>query len=107
MLKFIKLAKIVAIQVIGSMEDECTFNILSFMKSKLKNRFTSHLDLVIRTFSQHLYTFEKFPYDLAIEKWKEIRAWYADNIWLLKFYFFGIFTIIQAKFFYCFHVFHF
>jgi hypothetical protein len=39
-LKFLKLVEINAIvQVLGSMEDERTFSILFFMKSKLRNRF--------------------------------------------------------------------
>jgi hypothetical protein len=45
--KYIKLVEIIIVQVIGSMEDEHTFNIISFMRSKPKNKFTSHLDLVI------------------------------------------------------------
>ncbi len=45
--KYIKLAEIVIVQVIGSMEDEHTINTISYMISKLKNRLTSHLDLVI------------------------------------------------------------
>jgi hypothetical protein len=28
----------------------------------------THLDLVIRTFGQKVYTFENFPYNQAIEK---------------------------------------
>jgi hypothetical protein len=85
MLKLIRLEKIVAIQVIGSVEDECTFNILSFIKSKLRNRFISHLDLVIRMFSPHFYTLENFPHDVAIQEWKEMCVCYGDNIWLLEF----------------------
>jgi hypothetical protein len=54
------------------MEDERTFNTLNFMKSKLKNRLTSHLDLVIHMFYQHFYTLENLPYDVAIQEGKEI-----------------------------------
>jgi hypothetical protein len=49
--KYIKLLEIAIVKIIESMEDEHTFNTRSFMKSKLKNRFTTHLDLVIHTFS--------------------------------------------------------
>ncbi len=38
------------------MEKYFAFNILNFMKSKLRNRFTIHLDLVFHMFSQH-FTF--------------------------------------------------
>jgi hypothetical protein len=68
------LAKIAIVQIIGLVEDECTFNTLSFMKSKLKNRLTNHLDLVIHMFSQHFYTFENFPYDVAIQEGKEMHV---------------------------------
>jgi hypothetical protein len=53
------LAKIAIVHIIGLVEDECIFNTLSFMKSKLKNRLIGHLDLVIHMFSQHFYTLEK------------------------------------------------
>jgi hypothetical protein len=83
-LKYIKLAEIVIVQVIGSMEDEHTFNTISFMRSKFKNRFTSHLDLVIYMFSQHFYILENFAYDV-IQEWKEMCVWYGDDTQLLDF----------------------
>jgi hypothetical protein len=49
--KYINLIEIATIKIIGSMEDEHTFNNKSFMKSKLRNRLTTHLDLVIHMFS--------------------------------------------------------
>ncbi len=88
--KYIKLAEIVIVQVIGSMEDEHTFNTISFMRSKLKNRLTSHLDLVIYMFSQHFYTLENFAYDVVIQEWKEMCVWYGDDTQLLDFLFFGV-----------------
>jgi hypothetical protein len=63
----IKLAQIVVMQVIRSMEDGSTFSTLNFtFLKKLRNRLTIHLDLVIHMFSQHLYTLENFPYDVLI-----------------------------------------
>jgi hypothetical protein len=47
LLKFIKLAKITFDQLLGSMEDEWCFSIMAFMKNKLKNHLTAHLDLCI------------------------------------------------------------
>jgi hypothetical protein len=84
-LKYIKLAEIVIVQVIGSMEDEHTFNTINLMRLKLRNRFTSHLDLVICMFSQHFYTLENFAYDVVIQAWKEMCVWYGDDIQLLEF----------------------
>jgi hypothetical protein len=44
------------------------------MKSKLRNRLITHLDLVIHMFSQHYYALENFPYDVAIKEWKEMST---------------------------------
>ncbi len=61
------------------MEDECTFNTLSFMKSKLKNRLTNHLDLVIDMFFQH------FCCTLEIFSWSSIPphgiVMNLENVW--------------------------
>jgi hypothetical protein len=35
------------VQVIGSIEDECYFSTLTFMKIKLRNRLMEHLEIVI------------------------------------------------------------
>jgi hypothetical protein len=48
--KYIKMAEIIVVQVIGSMEDEWCFSMFSFMKTKLRNRLMTHLDVVIRMF---------------------------------------------------------
>ncbi len=68
--KYIKLAKIVVVQVIGSVEDEWCFNMLSFMKTKLRNWSTTQLDLVIHMFGQNFYALENFLYNQTIKKWK-------------------------------------
>ncbi len=49
--KFFKLAKIIVIQVLGSVEDERTFSTLSFMKSTLKNHLNEHLNIVVGMYS--------------------------------------------------------
>jgi hypothetical protein len=63
--KYIKLAVVAIIQVTGSMEDEDNFSTLSFIKSKLKNRLTTPLDLMIHMFCWN------FPYHATIREWKE------------------------------------
>jgi hypothetical protein len=77
MSKYIKLAKIVVIEVLGSIEDEWCSSTFSFMKSKLQNRLTTHLDLIIHMFVQRFYTFENFPYHQTIEEWKVFHSCYA------------------------------
>jgi hypothetical protein len=49
--KFKKVAEIVVTTVLGKVEDEHIFSILGFMKSKLHNRLSSHLDTIVKMFS--------------------------------------------------------
>jgi len=37
--------EITIVMVVGTMEDENTFSIVNFMKFKLRNHLTTHLDL--------------------------------------------------------------
>jgi hypothetical protein len=62
MLEYIKLRKITIVQVLDFVEDEWCFNVLSFVKNKIKNLFTTHLDVVIQFFVQKFYTVESFFY---------------------------------------------
>ncbi len=55
-------------------EDEKTLNNLFFMKNKLKNRLTTHLELYVRIFSLNFFTLFNFPYDDAIALWKEVTS---------------------------------
>jgi hypothetical protein len=60
--EYVKLVELAMVQIIGSMEDERCFSTLAFMKSKLQNRLTTHLPLVVRMFAQQFYTLQSFPY---------------------------------------------
>jgi hypothetical protein len=68
--KFMKLVEIVIVQVFNLVEDECTFNTISFMKNRLQKRLNIHLDLYTHSFSQWFFTLQSFHYDQAIAKWK-------------------------------------
>ncbi len=50
-----KIAKIVMVQVIGSVEDECAFKTFCFVKSKLSNQLTKHVTFVMHMFTQKNY----------------------------------------------------
>jgi hypothetical protein len=69
MSEYFKLAQIVVCCVIGSVEDERTFNNLAFLKSRLRNRLTTNLDCIMRIYAQKFFTLADFPYGDAIEKW--------------------------------------
>ncbi len=64
--EFMKVAKLVVVQIMGSIEDESIVSTLTFMKTKLQNQLCEHLDLVVWMFVQPLYTINTFPYDDAI-----------------------------------------
>ena len=74
-----KVAKIANVQVLGSAEDDRTFNSLSFLKSKLRDRLTTHLDLVVGMFAHDFYTLNTFPYQVAISYWKAQRVCYGGG----------------------------
>jgi hypothetical protein len=65
-LVYIKLVELAIVQVIGLVEDEKCFSTLTFMKTKLQNRLTTHLELVIWMFGQFFFTLQDFPFGEAI-----------------------------------------
>ncbi len=67
--KYIKLIEITVVQVIGSIEDEQTFNTIAFIKNKLHNYLNTHLDLCTGSHNQQFFTLQNFLYDQAIAKW--------------------------------------
>jgi hypothetical protein len=66
LLEWIKLGQLCMVMIIDSVEDERTFSNLSFMKKKLHNRLTTHLDLVVRMYAQSFYSLETFPFYITI-----------------------------------------
>lgn len=71
--KVVKVEEIDVAQVIGSVENRRCFYILSFMKNKLRNIFTNHLNLVVRMFFQKLFPLESFLYNDAKHAWKKAK----------------------------------
>jgi hypothetical protein len=72
--KCIKLAEIACVQVLGSVENECCFLVVAFMKNKLRNRLTCHLDLCTCFYTQQFYNIENFPYEEAMMWWKNTKS---------------------------------
>ncbi len=57
------------VMILGNVEGECCFSIMSFMKSKLQNRLIVHLDLVVKMFAQEHYCLDTFPFgDWVVNK---------------------------------------
>jgi hypothetical protein len=62
LLGWLKLIKLFVVMVMGTIEDERCFSNLGLMKNNLRNILTTHLDLVIKNFTQKFFTFETFPF---------------------------------------------
>jgi len=69
LLEYIKLVEIIVVQVIGLVEAKWTFNTVFFMKKKLCNHLSTHLDLCTRFHSQQFFILQKNSHDQAIAKW--------------------------------------
>ena len=66
--KFMKIINLAIVVVLELVEDERTFNNLSFMKNKLKNWLSIHLPIVVGMHGQKIYSIEDFPYYGAYEE---------------------------------------
>jgi hypothetical protein len=77
MFEFFKLIELLIIMVLGSVEDERTFSTLTFMKLKLKNHLTTHLDLVVKMYAQDFFTLQSFPFYTTITEWNEKKSHYG------------------------------
>jgi hypothetical protein len=69
--EFIKVAEIGICMVLGSVKDERTFSCVIFMKTKVRNRLTTHLPLVVGMKTQSFYDINTFPYDKAYDSWRD------------------------------------
>lgn len=68
--KYIKLAQLAIIHVLGSVEDERCFSSLTFLKDKLRNRLASnHHSLVMEMYAQDVFTLQNFLYDPCFQSW--------------------------------------
>jgi hypothetical protein len=56
------------------MEDEKYFSTLAFMKSKLRNKLTTHFPIVVCMFAQQSYTL--VPYAKCIGQWRATQHHY-------------------------------
>ncbi len=65
--EYVKLDELVMVRIVDSVEEEKCFSTLAFMKSKLRNRLTTHLPLVVSMFAQQFYILQNFPYVDYIE----------------------------------------
>jgi len=65
MAKYFKLANLCQTLILGSVEDERVFSLMSFVKSKLINKLDNNLDTCLRLYMSR-YCIQNFPYDRVI-----------------------------------------
>jgi hypothetical protein len=74
LLEFIKLVKITSVHVLGSVKDEWCFSAMAFIKNKLRNHLSCHLDLCTWFYVQQIYKLEDFPFEEAITFWGNMKT---------------------------------
>jgi len=83
LLKFLKLVEIAIVMVVNSMEEETSFSMLSFMKSKLCNHLMTHFDWVVQIYIQKFYKLvsfiEIFPFYIRIEDSGKEKLHYGEQ----------------------------
>jgi hypothetical protein len=71
-LEYMKFAKIAVVHILGSVQDECCFSSLSFLKNKLRNHLNDHLGVVVGMYSQKVFNLHTFPYDQYFDVWANV-----------------------------------
>jgi hypothetical protein len=56
----LKLVETAIIMVLGNVEDEKTFSMVRFIKSKFYNYLTTYFDLMVGTYAQQFYKLKTF-----------------------------------------------
>jgi len=80
---FLKLVEIAIVMVVNNVEDEKIFSTISFMKSKLHNHLTTHLNLVVWMYAQKFYKLKIFPFYTTIKEWGKKKLHYGEySAWL-------------------------
>ena len=66
--EYIKVTKLAIVMVLGNVQDERTFNMLSFMKNKLWDPLIMHLEHEVEMKMQNFYILENFLYAYAYNR---------------------------------------
>ncbi len=97
--------------VVNNVEDEKNFSTINFMKSKLHNHLTTHLNLVVWMYAQKFYKLKIFPFYTTIKEWGKkklhygeqstwLEIWAFQNLWfcgyIIKCKRYGVFTIFAS-----------
>jgi hypothetical protein len=69
--EWIILVKLCIVMVLGNVKEKHTFSNPAFVKSKIQDCLTIHLDLVVWMYVQNFYSLEPFPFYITICEWNE------------------------------------
>jgi hypothetical protein len=72
--EYFKHVELAIVVIIRSLEDECTFSTVTFMK---KNQLTTNMDLVVRMYALDFFTLQTFPFQIEIKDWNEEKTHYG------------------------------
>jgi hypothetical protein len=77
--EYCKVAEMGIAMVLGSVQDKRTFSCVTFMKTKVRNRLTTHLPLVVTMKTQPFFNITNFPYDAAYNSWRDACKRHCDT----------------------------
>jgi len=87
--KYVNLAKLTMVQIVGNMEDERCFSILAFIKSKFHNRLITHLPFVM--FAQQFIYYVKFHvcrlHWVMVRSSSSILLWWIGNTYFVRLFY--------------------
>lgn len=75
------------VHVLGFVEDKSCFNLVSYLKSKVRNCLKCHLQLVVAVYAHKFFTLDSFPYKVAYDvSWANVqsRTCWGQYAWIVK-----------------------
>jgi len=54
-------------------------SIVSFMKSKIRNKLTNHFNLIVKMFAQKHYSMDIYPFGDVIKDWQDSKQRYVED----------------------------
>ena len=85
-LEYLKLTKIALVHVIRSVEDECVFSSIAFLKSKLRNSLDPHLPMVVGMYSHKYLSWRVFHKMQCLIHVLQLQMSMATMSWVLSGY---------------------
>jgi hypothetical protein len=85
--EYVKLADPGICMVLGSVQDERTFSTITFLKTRVRNKLTTHLSLIMGMKTRPFFSIDSFPYDVAYNSWRDACKRHGDTDWHFSWHF--------------------